>query len=131
MHLLFDEFKEFLALIETEEDKASVPIFISKEINMTETGMQTGEILLQYQFDTGMFVVFKTSEGIDPIMLQSEGFRSVVEYYLGKESRDLAHKKYLQMQQKFNDDLDQEYEKAVQVLKGRGFENIIPYTWSD
>ena len=131
MHLLFDEFKEFLALIETEEDKASVPVFISKEIKMTETGMQTGEILLQYQFDTGMFVVFRTNEGIDPIMLQSEGFRSVVEYYLGKEARDLAHKKYLQMQQKFNDTLDQEYDKAVQALKSRGFTNIIPYTWSE
>ena len=131
MHLLFDEFKEFLALIETEEDKASVPIFISKEINMTETGMQTGEILIQYQFDTGMFVVFKTSEGIDPLMLQSEGFRSAIEYYLGKEARDIAHKKYLEMQQKFTIKLDEEYDKAVKALENRGFTNIIPYTWSE
>jgi len=130
MFIKFEEFKEFLALIEAEEDKASVPVFIEKNIEMTETGMQTGHILIQYQYDTEMLAVFKTSEGIDPIMLQSTGFLQALEYYSDKETVEKAQRNYLAMLQKFNTSLDTEYEKAIQVLKSRGIETIIPYTWS-
>ena len=130
MFIKFEEFKEFLALIEAEEDKASVPVFIEKNIEMTETGMQTGHILIQYQYDTEMLAVFKTSEGIDPIMLQSTGFLQALEYYSDKETVEKAQRNYLVMLQKFNTSLDTEYEKAIQVLKSRGIETIIPYTWS-
>jgi len=130
MFIKFDEFKEFLALIETEEDKENTPVFIEKNIEMTETGMQTGHILIQYQYDTEMLVVFKTSEGIDPVILQSTGFLQTLEYFTDKETVEKAQKNYLTMLQKFNDSLDTEYEKAIQVLKSRGFETIIPYAWS-
>jgi len=131
MYLLLENFKEFLALIETEEDKASVPIFIDKNQITTETGMMMGEIIIQYQYDTNMLAVFKTSEGIDPVMLPSTQFYNALEYYSNKEAVEKAREQSKQMVDKLNRALDMEYEKAVKVLKERGFETIIPYAWSE
>jgi len=131
MYLLLDDFKEFLALIETEDEKASVPIFVDKNQVTTDTGMLIGEIIIQYQYDTNMLAVFKTSEGIDPVMLPSNQFYSALEYYTDKETVEKAQFKAKKMIEKLSNSLDLEYDKAVKVLKDRGFETIIPYAWSE
>jgi len=130
MYLLVEEFKEFLALLEAEENKADVPVFLDKNQVTTENGMLIGEIIIQYQFDTDMLVVFKTNEGIDPVMLPNNQFFSAMEYYTDKETVKKAQEKVKEMVDKQKSTLDGEYEKAMKVLKEHGFETIVPYVWS-
>ena len=47
MHLLIEDIKDFLMLLETEEDKENVPIFIDKQQLKSETGKMVGEIIIQ------------------------------------------------------------------------------------
>jgi len=131
MFLLIGELKEFLAMLETEEDKANVPVFLDKNQITTDTGMLIGEIIIQYQYDTNMLAVFKTSDGIDPVMLPSQPFFNALEYYTDKPTVEKAQAKAKAMVEKQEAQLEAEYNKAVELLNKSGFETIIPYAWSE
>lgn len=131
MFLPIEDLKEFLAMLETEEEKASVPVFVDKNQIRTDTGMLIGEIILQYQYDTNMLAVFKTNEGIDPVMLPNPQFFSAMEYFTDKPTVEKAQAKAKAMVENQEKQMNVEYEKAVQLLADRGFETIIPYAWSE
>jgi len=131
MFLLIEDLKEFLAMLEAEEEKANVPIFLDKNQVTTETGMLIGEIIIQYQYDTGMLTVFKTNDGIDPVLLPNKQFFSALEYYTDKETVEKAQAKAKKMISDQEKQLNTEYEKAVKLLADKGFETIIPYAWSE
>lgn len=131
MYLLFEDLKDFLMLLETEEDKENVPIFVDKNQLQSDTGMLIGEIIIQYQYDTNMLAVFKTREGIDPVMLPDPQFFSALEYYADKATVEKVKQNSQAMIEKLNASLEIEFEKAKQVLTDKGFGSIIPYTWSE
>ncbi len=131
MFLPIGDLKEFLAMLETEEDKANVPVFLDKNQMTTETGMLVGEIIIQYQYDTSMLAVFKTSDGIDPVMLPNQQFFNALEYYTDKPTVEKTQASAKAMVDKQQQQLEAEYNKAVELLKKSGFETIIPYAWSE
>jgi len=131
MFLPIENLKEFLAMLETEENKADVPVFLDKNQITTDTGMLIGEIIIQYQYDTNMLAVFKTHDGIDPVMLPNQQFFSALEYYTDKPTVDKAQARAKAMIEKQEAQLEAEYNKAVELLNKSGFETIIPYTWSE
>ena len=93
--------------------------------------MLIGEIIIQYQYDTNMLAVFKTHDGIDPVMLPNQQFFSALEYYTDKPTVDKAQARAKAMIEKQEAQLEAEYNKAVELLNKSGFETIIPYTWSE
>ena len=131
MFLPIGDLKEFLAMLETEEEKANVPVFVDKNQIRTDTGMLIGEIILQYQYDTNMLAVFKTSDGIDPVMLPNPQIFNAIEYFTDKPTAEKANAKAKAMIVDQEKQLNTEYEKAVKLLVDRGFETIIPYAWSE
>ena len=131
MFLPIEDLKEFLAMLETEENKADVPVFLDKNQITTDTGMLIGEIIIQYQYDTNMLAVFKTHDGIDPVMLPNQQFFSALEYYTDKPTVEKAQAKAKAMIEKQEAQLEAEYNKAVELLNKSGFETIIPYAWSE
>ena len=131
MFLPIEDLKEFLAMLETEENKADVPVFLDKNQITTETGMLVGEIIIQYQYDTNMLAVFKTHDGIDPVMLPNQQFFNALEYYTDKPTVEKAQSKAKAMVEKQEAQLEAEYNKAVELLNKSGFETIIPYAWSE
>lgn len=131
MFLPIENLKEFLAMLETEENKADVPVFLDKNQITTDTGMLIGEIIIQYQYDTNMLAVFKTHDGIDPVMLPNQQFFSALEYYTDKPTVDKAQARAKAMIEKQEAQLEAEYNKAVELLNKSGFETIIPYAWSE
>jgi len=131
MFLPIEDLKEFLAMLETEENKADVPVFLDKNQITTDTGMLIGEIIIQYQYDTNMLAVFKTNDGIDPVMLPNQQFFNALEYYTDKPTVEKAQAKAKAMVEKQEAQLEAEYNKAFELLNKSGFETIIPYAWSE
>lgn len=124
-----ENLSDFLQMIESEDQKETVPIFLQKRKIYAENGMLYGEIVIQYQYDTNMIVQYVSREGIDPIKFPSSQYLGMLQSYgqieLAKKiSEDLKTKTDVQDAQ-----LGKEFQKAIDLLKQKCFEIIIPALW--
>jgi len=131
MFLYAEKLEDFFEMIEAESEKEKIPVFIGKTITTDETGMTLGEIVLQYQFDTDMIVSFRTSEGVDPVLLPNRQFFTALQYFASEEEVKKTQDKTQQMMKAFEEKVNAEFEKAKLLLKNKGFKIIIPYIWNE
>lgn len=133
MFLNVEKIEDFFMLLEAEanskEEKDMMPVFIGKNTAVSEKGVCIGEIVIQYQYDTDMVVVFRTSEGIDPIVMPNVGFVNALEFQMDKTTSDQLRSKAKSKEDVFNNQVDVEYKKAIEVLKTKGFTSIVPGLW--
>jgi len=133
MFLNIEKIDDFFMLLEAEasdkEAKDSMPVFIGKNTAVSDKGVLVGEIVVQYQYDTDMVAVYRTAEGIDPVVLPNVGFVNGLEYQMDKTVADQLRAKAKAKEDAFNSQVDAEYNKAIEVLKAKGFISIIPGLW--
>ena len=133
MFLNIEKIEDFFLLLESEasdkETKDSMPVFIGKNTAVSDKGVLVGEIVIQYQYDTDMVVVFRSTDGIDPVVLPNVGFVNGVEYQMDKTVADQLRAKAKAKEDAFNVQVNAEYTKAIEVLKAKGFSSIIPGLW--
>jgi hypothetical protein len=129
MILPIEKLSEFLQMVEGEEDKATIPIFVDKRRIYSNDGILAGEIVIQYQFDTGMIVQYRSREGIEPIKMPSAQFITALEAFQGMDVAKRVSEQLKDRTDHFEAQMMRELTKAQDVLKAQGFQSIINSVW--
>jgi hypothetical protein len=120
MFIEMEKIEEFLGLLSAEDSK-DIPVFLKEVKTVGQTGIISGAVVMQYQYDTDMVVVYR--EIIDSAVLPQVA--NINDEAIMKSITDYANK----ISKEFTDKLNAEKEKAVKVLNELGFKNIIPSVW--
>lgn len=128
MFLEMEKLEEFINMLEAETDK-DIPVFIKnvKELEQ-QSGSITGLIILQYQFDTDMVVMYR--EVVDNIVVPTV---PVINHLLitgiDEEIVEKVRTHGTKQLEELDKKLKEEEAKAMKVLGEHGFKNIIPSVW--
>jgi hypothetical protein len=131
MILPVEKLEDFLHMIEGEDDKATIPIFVDKRRIYSQDGSLAGEIVIQYQFDTNMIVQYRTREGIEQIKMPSTTFITALEAYQGIDVAKRVNEQLKDRTDHFEAQLQRELIKAMDLLKAKGFQSLINSIWVD
>lgn len=125
--------EEFLGLLEAEDEQGNidknVPVFVKMNKTLDESGLLTGEVILQCQYDTGMVAMYRHSDGIDPLQLIPTTIYPLLSLYVDEKTIEGIKASVKAKTDLLDKQLKGEFDKALKVLKGKGFENIVPSAW--
>jgi hypothetical protein len=122
--IVFENLDGFVRLLDSIPEK-NIPLFITKKNNIDNNMILSGSIVLQFHYGDDV-VTYAYMEHITPVQLVPTDFM----FKLGKAvdnpgvmgAVDAAIKAKIDM---FNGQLESEYQKAIGMVRTKGFPNII------
>jgi len=125
MYMELENIEVFLKLLEAEEEKTTTPIFIKEVKALGQDGKLYAEILIQAEYNIGMLVQYRISEGIDPVPQYSDAFISSLSDAKKQEFQEIM-KNGISHQ---DAQIETEKSKVVEILKATGYQIFIPGVW--
>ena len=131
MYLPVENIKDFMEILEAvaDDDKDGTPVFIRKNKVIDENSFLIGEVVLQCQYDTGMMVMYRHREEIEPVPIPNVEFFSALSVFGDEEITTKIHTSIETKKETLDKQLNSEFEKVSQVLAGKGFKTLIPAVW--
>jgi hypothetical protein len=131
---MFNEIEKldsFMGMLEADEEKDTRPIFIKKIKNFNqENGVLSGSIIIQTQYDTGLFIYHNYTDGINPVLIVPLDVFPFLKHYYGDEKVKELQYKVESAKKKLDSELDAEKDKLIRLLNQKGFQIIIEGVWT-
>jgi len=131
---MFNEIEKldsFIGMLEADEEKESRPIFIKKGKSFDQnTGTMTGSIIIQTQYDTGLFLWHNYDDGIKPVVVVPQVVYPFVKHYFGEDKMKEMISKVEDAKKRLDIELETEKEKLIRLLNEKGFRIIIDGVWT-
>jgi hypothetical protein len=119
----FEVLEDFLRKLEQITDKEN-PVFVSKQKLIDDSGTLTGAIILQTVWKDILYQ-YKHTEGILPVVTTSKISSDVIKTTVDPETAVKIETAMTDKFKIFEQQLNDEFSKASQVIRSKGFSDIV------